>query len=259
MKLQTTTLKVLGDNVKGLETRVAALQSSSMSALIDSIKCLENKVVALNALPAAPLPLTAATAMDPSLPNCSQEAIQSAVLSTFNETEARAAKKRNVVVFGFPRSAARDSETLDFGKFCSDELHLNLTIERAYRIGKSDVTKPRPLVIRLVTEHDRSELLRNAKLLRHSASTQARTVFIKPDLTSLQQSENRHLVDQLRQQRTRHADKWFVIRHGRIVLVDKPTTSPQLVGLPTTPPTPVDLPTTTAPSVDLPPTAPKNS
>jgi hypothetical protein len=71
-------------------------------------------------------------------------------------------------------------------------------------------------MVRFTKVSDQREVLRKAKDLRNTAH---KNVFIRPDLTKLQVAESKKLYGELKKAREDDLDKWFIIRHGRVISV----------------------------------------
>ena len=91
-------------------------------------------------------------------------------------------RKRNVIVTGLPENDGVGDEA-QFMNLCETHLSCKPIVTNCLRIGKMTTGKPRRLLVRLRNDNVASQLLKDARLLRHAAdATVARTVYINPDL-----------------------------------------------------------------------------
>ena len=144
-----------------------------------------------------------------------------------NELENRDARQNNIVIFGLPEPtlpAAGSSSSSDEGDKDNvlsmfSEIGIDdVNISRCFRLGqKNSQPRPRPLKVILKSREVKELVLSAApKLSRLSDSHRFRKVFIKVDLTPLQQEQGKLLRQQLRSRKEAGED--VVIRNGRIVL-----------------------------------------
>ena len=104
--------------------------------------------------------------------------VEEIVHRTLAETTRR---KRNVVVQGMPD---RGNDEADFLTICEENLPIKPVVTGHNKIGKPSTIRPRPLLIKLRSEDDASDLLKAAPLLRHSSDNDVATkVYINADLT----------------------------------------------------------------------------
>ena len=88
-------------------------------------------------------------------------------------------------------------------------------IDSSFRVGKKTAGKVRPLCIRFVSTSVKARVLRNGKELRNSSEEWKKKVYIAPDLTRTQRTENKRLYEELKARRDKEED--VVIKNGKIV------------------------------------------
>lgn len=213
------TIQHVEDHLVELQKQVsgvdATLATSSRSTLnyADVVKNIGKKIDQLNA-PTSSLHQAA---------TCDKLSLQGAVLSSLSESAQRELRKPNVIVFNMPEEDDDQSDSTKFAEICRQELDLVVSVEKVYRLGKKTNDKAaRPLVVRLTEEHSKRQLLLKAKQLRFSTSKTVSCLYIRPDLTKLQQQESKALYTELKAKRRNDSDEWFTIQHGRVVKSDKP-------------------------------------
>ena len=87
-----------------------------------------------------------------------------------------------------------------------------------YRVGRQSVDRPRTLILKLSSVADKADILKNSRKLKHLPDLDARrNVIIKPDLTKMQQKENKELQMELK--RRRSLGESVIIRSGKIISV----------------------------------------
>ena len=138
------------------------------------------------------------------------------------EVASRETRRNNLVIFGIPEKMEgsiqeRTAFDMDHLKGLLAELDCSgLRFKSVQRIGRSNARGPRLLRLRCENEGKKMSILRSAKYLRTSKSFPR--VFINPDLTPLQQKEQKELRQDVRQRRA--AGENVRIRHGKIVSSD---------------------------------------
>lgn len=142
--------------------------------------------------------------------------IDTDISEALRESAEREAKKNNLVIFNLPENND-DSESI--GKMY-DALKLekrsNLQLKR---IGDPAHHKSRPLIVKYDSFKDKMDLLVKAKNLRHVRDGNfLQKVFVKPDLTRLQQKEDKLLRDEMK--RRNDAGENVFIKGGKIVSRD---------------------------------------
>jgi hypothetical protein len=94
------------------------------------------------------------------------------------------ARKCNVVVFGLSENETTEADLKAFHKLCKNELNCNVESMSCRRLGKrSDDSKLRPLLVLLKSEAEKRKVLMNAKLLKNYTTSEAKRIFIAPDMS----------------------------------------------------------------------------
>lgn len=138
------------------------------------------------------------------------------------EVEQRQFRASNLILFGLPEAdsgTVSEREEFDGERFkeIADTLGVaNVGWSHSFRLGKVQSNKPRPLRVKITEPEKKSQLLRRSKNLRNSLY---RNVFIKHDLTLLQQANERKLRIELKERRDRNED--VRIYRGKIQNVSK--------------------------------------
>ena len=105
--------------------------------------------------------------------------------------------------------------TNSFRQLVHSEFNINkVNIDKVTRLGKLVKEKPRPLLVTLVDNSVRRQILRNAKTLRNS--TTYKKVFISPDLTPKEREANKNLLEELRR-RKQAGEVNLIIKRGKII------------------------------------------
>lgn len=130
-----------------------------------------------------------------------------------NEFEMRERKKLNLVVFGLEETNT-DNEANDQTKMILNILQLpNLQIS-TLKPGKKINGKKRLVIMKCHNLHDKLQILKNAKKLKYSPMEH---ISITPDLTKLQQVQNKELRNELN--RRRNGGESVKIKNGEIIKV----------------------------------------
>ena len=104
-----------------------------------------------------------------------------------NELQQREMKQQNLVVFGLPE-ANTDAE--DIQQLTSDIGALS-SVNSFFRIGKGTEGRPRPLIIRFLSKHERNEVYSKLKNLK--GQEKWNKISVSPDLTKMQCMEDKQL------------------------------------------------------------------
>jgi len=136
------------------------------------------------------------------------------------EVESRDRRKTNLILSGLP---VKEDGTADERKqsdlitvqtlFTTLDSSKTDAVSAVYRIGKMTSSRPRLLKVVCNTFESKRSLLSKSKSLRNI--TQFKNVYINPDLTPLQQMQNKQLREELRRRRNLGED--VTIQHGKIV------------------------------------------
>lgn len=138
-----------------------------------------------------------------------------------NELEQRNSRRKNVVLFGLPEGhpSAPNDHNMDRQSFSDILSTLNIrdeiAVERCFRLGTKG-SRHRPLKVILKSQESRELLLKCASRLgRLAEQHKFRKVFIKPDLTPMQLTEEKALRAQL--QSRLDAGEDVIMRRGKII------------------------------------------
>ena len=138
----------------------------------------------------------------------------------------RERRKRNVVIYSMQESTnpeakeryKQDEEACT--KIFSDILEVQqIKILQVVRLGKKNSDRMRPLLVKLETESQKMDILRNAKKLR--MSEEHRRVYINKDLTETERMSDRKLREELRERRNGEGNGRFVIRKGKVIRLEQ--------------------------------------
>ena len=93
-------------------------------------------------------------------------------------------------------------------------------IKGIIRLGKRDINnnqfnKPRPMLVKLDSEEQKWEILKNAKNLARAAEEMKRCI-IAPDLTKKEREQDTILRNELKERRN-NGDNTWIIRRGQLV------------------------------------------
>lgn len=133
------------------------------------------------------------------------------------ECEQRQYRSSNILVFGLPEKTTGSlQERKEFDENEMEKLieFLKLEeveIEKCHRIGKPIRDGQRMLKMRVESVDTKKEILRKSKLLKDSPFS---NVFLRPDLTPLQQEARKRIQKELKERRESGED--VVIYKGRI-------------------------------------------
>ena len=137
-----------------------------------------------------------------------------------NEVEERERRRPNLVIAGLQeKEEGSVEERKKWDAERVDDLFRELNdftcsvVSSVYRIGKINSSGPRLLKVVCRDVDSKRSLLRKSKDLRDSVTF--KNVYVNPDLTPMQQKENKRLRQELRSRRELGED--VIIRQGRIV------------------------------------------
>ena len=137
----------------------------------------------------------------------------------------RGKRRLNMVIFGLPESgkeAPRERYQED-GEMCAAVFKEGLEIEEVevkdmIRLGKREGGKTRPLLVKLVKEEQRTEILKRTGKL--SMKPQYKKVYIKRDMTQTERERERRLKLEIKERKEREEGR-FVIRRGKVYKIDE--------------------------------------
>jgi len=151
---------------------------------------------------------------------------QMASPNAIDEYMDRERRKSNLIVYGLPEASAptgperRSADINRIQELVHSEFNLtSLETTKCFRLGKRS-SNPRPLLISIVDNSIRRQILRNAKILRNSNSY--KNVFISPDLTPQERVVNKQLRAEL-QRRKESGEPNLIIRRGKIIPKQSPS------------------------------------
>ncbi len=127
-----------------------------------------------------------------------------------NEIQQRTIRMNNAILFGVFEK--EDGSVVDRKKWDEDQVRSvmmdvgvkDVNFSDVRRLGKKNGNRVRPLRVVIGDAEKRREFLRSSRRLRHSASN--RRVFVKEDLTPLQQKRARLLQEELKTRRSNGED-----------------------------------------------------
>lgn len=136
------------------------------------------------------------------------------------EVENRERRKTNLIISGLPETEVgsadeRKENDLSIVKslFSKIDNSKDKIVSAVFRIGKMTSSRPRLLKVVCSDAESKRSLLSKSKDLRNLH--QYKNVYINPDLTPLQQAQNKKLREELKARRNLGED--VTIRHGKIV------------------------------------------
>ena len=145
--------------------------------------------------------------------------------NVFAEFESRDRRKNNLILSGIPESEngtaderkEKDLSTVKSLFFALDWTNID-AVSTVYRIGKMNPSRPRLLKVICASAESKRSLLSKSKNLRNV--TQYKNVYMNPDLTPLQQVQNKQLREELRRRRDLGED--VKIQRGSLVASKAP-------------------------------------
>ena len=146
------------------------------------------------------------------------------IARVFDDFLEKDKRKNNVVIHNLPEGEGDTSqERLDkdirlFKEVTKDVFKLNVSISKAYRVGKAMQAKPRLLIVTLDTPGAKGDLLRMAPQLRNSDKWG--NIYITPDLTKAERDAARKVREELAARRAA-GETNLTIRRGRVVSTEQ--------------------------------------
>ena len=127
--------------------------------------------------------------------------------------------KNNLVVSGIEETNNDDQDKAAVKAMLEGELDLTLDIQSTERIGKTkDGVPTRLLRLKFVTMRSRKELLAKCTERRNSGNEHVKNnVYVRPDLTTKQQKEQKNLRVLLKKKRQENPDQTYKIYRNQIV------------------------------------------
>ncbi len=138
------------------------------------------------------------------------------ISEAIRESSERDLKRNNLIIFNLPEQKNTLDENAQFLQLCTS---LKTTYDseiKIRRIGQKNDSKIRPVIASFQTFTDKMTLLTKAKEIRQfSPDNNLSKVSIKPDLTKIQQLEEKALLEELKKRRNN--GELVLIKHGKIV------------------------------------------
>ena len=137
-------------------------------------------------------------------------------------------RKANIVIHNLPEQSEGtvvercEKDSASFVTMIKDEMKLNATVSKSFRVGKKLSDKPRLLIVTLDNPAVKQDILRYASQLRHSE--QYSNIYVTPDLTQKEREANRKLREELASRR-RSGEANLMIKGGKIISMNRMPTS----------------------------------
>ena len=139
------------------------------------------------------------------------------VRSELSEREQIDKLKMNLIISGLPEKNSDEIDLIEVKTLLEKELNINADISRTERLKKNNAQDIALLRVVFVTQLSRREVLKKAVELRKSINKDVREkVFIRPDLTKQQLTEQKNLRDQLKEMRTTNPLKTYKIIRNEV-------------------------------------------
>lgn len=208
-KVVTEAVLRIEDKVQQQESRSVAAQSSEMEhqrSYAEAVKSLGARIDAISAREAR-------ATVEPE-----EGATLVKTVGNFFDKEKR---KYNIVVHNLPENADQDPKVSNekdveaFTNLLKDEFHVFASISKAFRAGKRQQERPRPLIVSLTEEGAKWDILRMAPQLR--SSERYKNVFLSPDKTPEEREADRKL--RLEAKKLREEGNIVRIQRGKLVIV----------------------------------------
>ena len=158
-------------------------------------------------------------------PKFSQNSFQECFENFHSEKEEQSKRKCNLAVVNMPESTSTESaerikEDIDLlTDIIKQELHLNVRIEKAIRVGKKKDDQPRVMIVTLKDEETKWEVLKASKALRESENEITKNMYINRDMTRQERERNRLLREELKARRANGENVKIV--KGKCVVLKK--------------------------------------
>ena len=125
-----------------------------------------------------------------------------------------------MIIYGLPEptgstpAECRSNDDVYFSSLVNSEFNIHtVEISESFRLGKCAEGKRRPLLITVMDDHVRSQILKNL-----CKSSTYQNVFILLDLSPKERASNKTLHQELRRRKLKEASETnLIIRHGKIV------------------------------------------
>ena len=139
-----------------------------------------------------------------------------------NELAQRQEKQRNLIIFGLNETTRdyNEVETL------IQDVGVSASVSSVYRVGNTTTNKPRPLVVRFLSESDKDSVKNNLRKLKGKSRWDR--VSIVQDLTKIQCAEEKieyqKLLEEQKQKNEENSENgvWKIVgSRGKKVLIFK--------------------------------------
>ena len=158
-------------------------------------------------------------------PKFSQNSFQECFENFHSEKEEQSKRKCNLAIVNVPESTSTESaerikEDIDLlTDIIKQELHLNVRVEKAIRVGKKKDDQPRVMIVTLKDEESKWEVLKESKALRESENEITKNMYINKDMTRQERERNRLLREELKARRANGENVKIV--KGKCVVLKK--------------------------------------
>ena len=152
------------------------------------------------------------------------------IAQVFDDFVDKDRRKNNLVVHNLPEAegtsqSERTSKDISlFQEVCKETFRVNVSVSRAFRVGRVDTSKNRLLIVTLDTPGVKQEVLKMSPQLR--SSQRWGNIYITPDLSRAERESARKLREELASRR-KAGENNLAIRRGRIVATDADTGLPR--------------------------------
>ena len=138
------------------------------------------------------------------------------------EREEQQRRKMQLVITNLKESGGNDNDKQQVAEIF-DILNVATNIGEVMRLGTRKANKSRVLRVTLDNLADKRAILANAKTLRNlDKDHKFHKVYVKPNLTPLQQEESKNLWIQLQEVKKKNPTVQYKINKGKIVQVPAP-------------------------------------
>ena len=129
------------------------------------------------------------------------------------EEQDKSHREKNAIIFNLIEDNIHDK--LKVGKVVNDGLNLkNIEIEEIFRIGKREINKVRPIIVKFKNVEQKWDTIKMSKLLNGKEAY--RNIRIYPDLTRAERVVEKNLLDELKKKKEQGELDW-TIRKGKLV------------------------------------------
>ena len=148
--------------------------------------------------------------------------IKSAVKNAMMDMKKETDRKKSVVVFGLQEEES-ENLTETTGDLL-EKINVTAVIQQAYRIGRKNDERIRPLRIVLSTIDSVHDFLYSAKQLRHSEKY--KSVYVSIDRNPKEIVEHRNLVIQLKKKILEFPNRFWYIKNNNVLSTERKSSVP---------------------------------